>query len=264
MLDVLGCKVNLADRGTGPPILFLHGNPDSLMIWEPIAAALANNYRCILPDLPGFGRSTAPADFDFTLDGLSSFVEALCSTLQLQQPIHVVGHDFGGIIAAAWMAAHPAHVRSFTVSNSAFSTAYRWHYRARIWRTPGLGEFSMLTMNRLMFGLEFRRGSRSLSREHIDATYALITPAVKATVLKLYRAVRRPSFAGWEERYHAAANNIPVLVLWGQGDPYIPEAFAETFAARRVVKIAGAGHWLPVVEPERVAQEFREFVRSAA
>ena len=264
MLDVLGCRVNVIDRGSGQPILFFHGNPDSSHIWEPIAAALASTHRCIVPDLPGFGRSTAPPQFDFTLDGLASFAEALYLELGLQEPVHLVGHDFGGIIAAAWMASHPERVRTFTVCNAAFSAAYQWHYWARIWRAPLVGELSMLTMNRLVFGLELRRGSRKLSHEQIDSTYALLTPSVKATVLKLYRAVRQSSFAGWEERYGHAAKKIPVLVLWGEDDPYIPSAFAETFGAQRVVKVPGAGHWLPAVEPTRVSEELLSFLCSAA
>ena len=122
----------------------------------------------------------------------------------------------------------------------------------------------MLTMNRLIFGFELRRGSRGLTREHIDSTYALLNPSVKATVLKLYRAVRRPSFEGWEQRYLEAAKKIPVMVLWGEGDPYIPSRFAEAFGARRVIRVAAAGHWLPVVEPARVSQELHSFAASAA
>jgi pimeloyl-ACP methyl ester carboxylesterase len=122
----------------------------------------------------------------------------------------------------------------------------------------------MLMMNRFGFGLELRRGSRNLTREHIDSTYAVVTPQMKQSVLKLYRAVRQASFAGWEERYLQAAKKIPVLVLWGEGDPYIPAEMAETFGARRIIKFPGAGHWLPAVETERITEEIQSFVQSAA
>jgi pimeloyl-ACP methyl ester carboxylesterase len=264
MLDVLGCEINAIEFGAGPPILFLHGNPDSSQMWKPIATSLADSYRCIVPDLPGFGRSTVALDFDYSLDGLAAFVDALYVRLGLEQAVHLVAHDFGGAFAAAWMATHPEHVRSFTACNTAFSASYRWHYWARIWRTPLLGELSMLAMNRPMFGLELRRGSRGLTREHVDATYALLKPSVKATVLRLYRAVRMASFEGWERRYLEAARRIPVMVLWGEGDPYIPGRFADALGARKVIRVAGAGHWLPVVEPARVSAELRSFVGRAA
>jgi pimeloyl-ACP methyl ester carboxylesterase len=176
VVKLLGCEINVVDMGIGPPIIFLHGNPDSSQLWKPVASALKHSYRCIIPDLPGFGRSSATPNFNYTLAGLAGFVDALYSALDLQEPVHLVAHDFGGVAAAAWMAAHPGRVRSFTVCNAAFSTAYRWHYWARIWRTPFVGELSMLTMNRFGFGLELRRGSRNLTREHIDSAYAVVTP----------------------------------------------------------------------------------------
>jgi len=264
MLKVLGCDINVVESGVGQPVIFLHGNPDSSQLWAPIATPLATSYRCIVPDLPGFGRSSVAPGFDFSLKGLAEFVEALYSALRLEVPVHLVGHDFGGIAGAAWMAAHAERVRSFTICNSAFSAAYRWHYWARIWRTPLIGELSMIMMNKLVFGLELRRGSRKLTRDQIDRVYALLTPSVKDTVLKLYRAVRQPSFVGWEARYQQAAKEIPVMVLWGEGDPYIPASFADTLGAQQVVKFAGAGHWLPAVAPARVAQELRSFMNSAA
>lgn len=122
----------------------------------------------------------------------------------------------------------------------------------------------MLTLTRPLFGLELRRGSHGLSPEHIDSTYALLTPSVKATILKMYRAVRRPDFEGWDQRYLEAAKKVPVLVLWGEGDPYIPARFAEELGARKVVRVAEAGHWLLVIEPLRVSQEMRAFLGSAA
>lgn len=262
MISVLGCDINIIEKGRGQPILFLHGNPDSSLLWEPIADSLATSHRCLVPDMPGFGRSTSAPNFDFTLTGWVTFMEALYSAIGLEEPVHLVGHDFGGIFGAAWMASYPHRVRSFTVCNSAFSTSYRWHFWARIWRTPFVGELSMLTMNRLVFGLELRRGSRRLTREHIDATYALLAPPVRRTILKLYRTVRESAFDQWEARYRQAAEKSPVLVLWGEDDPYIPAGFAESFCARQVVRFPGAGHWLPVVEPARVSQELLSFVRS--
>lgn len=264
MLDVLGCKIHFEDRGTGSPILFLHGNPDSSQMWNPIVSAMSTSYRCIAPDFPGYGYSKAPDDFDYRLAGHPKYLEALFAALDFSEPVHVVAHDFGGISAAAWMANYPQRFRSFTVSNSAFSTAFRWHFWARVWRTPMLGEFSMLATNRLMFGLELRRGSRQPTRKYIDATYALYTSSVKRTVLRLYRAVRQPSFVGWEDRYQVAARAVPVLVLWGEADPYVPDSMVETFHARKIVRFPGAGHWLPAVEPNGFSKELSSFLSGVA
>lgn len=260
MIDVLGCPIHVVERGQGPTILFIHGNPDSSRMWDPIIDVLAVSYRCIALDLPGYGASDVPDGFDYTLPAQAEFLEMASVAMGLSAPVHVVGHDFGGICAAAWMALYPQRFRSFVVINSAFSARYLWHFWAHVWRTPWLGEFSMRTMTRAVFGLGLRRGSHRLPNAHIDATYALLSPTVKRTMLRHYRAVDSASFAGWEERYQQSAGRVPVLALWGEGDPYIPSDMADTFHPRRIVRFADAGHWLPVVEPRAVSNEISAFL----
>ena len=259
MVTVNGAQIHVLDCGSGAPILFLHGNPDSSILWEAVMAPLSKDFRCIAADLPGFGRSTASADTKPSLQSMANFIDALIPALGISGPIYLVGHDFGGIFALAWLTNHPEKVRRIAVTNTAFFSDYRWHFWAHVWRTPLLGELSMLFMNRPMFYLILKFGSRNIKPEHLNATYYLVTPSVKRTVLQLYRAIRPESFLEWESRFIAVAKQVPVLVLWGDDDPFIPQTFADRFGARRVVHFPGAGHWLPAVAPEQVAEELATF-----
>ena len=63
-LVIQGVNVYLTDCGSGSPILFLHGAPDSAEMWRSVIEHLKAQHRCFAPDLPGFGRSLAPADFN--------------------------------------------------------------------------------------------------------------------------------------------------------------------------------------------------------
>ena len=72
MLSVQNVNVHLVDEGSGPPILFLHGNPDSADMWGGIVRRLKGQFRCLAPDLPGFGRSPAPRDFDCSLESMAA------------------------------------------------------------------------------------------------------------------------------------------------------------------------------------------------
>ena len=145
--------------------------------------------------------------------------------------------------------------------NTLFFSDYHWHFWASIWRTPVLGEFSMMLMNRVMFGHELRRGSgRSLSREHIDRTWALMSPRTKKEILHLYRAADRSSFAGWEQQLLALAAKKPTMVIWGDRDPYIPSRCAERFGATEVVHIPEVGHWPPVEAPQETSQLIARFL----
>ncbi len=264
MLKVLGCNIGIREAGHGPAIVLLHGNPDTSLLWRGVIEHLASDFRCIAPDLPGYGQSSAPADFDYSLDGQAAFVDELVRALGLSAPITVVGHDFGAIFALAWMVRHPQKVGRAVIGNTAFFSDYRWHFWARVWRRPVLGEINLRLMNRPAFRLVYRHGSRDVPLDYVDATYDMVTHEVKRSILRLYRAVGPASFHAWEADLQRAAAQVPLLVLWGDSDPYVPVTFAERFGARRVLHFPRAGHWLPVIEPAAFAREIHRFVADAA
>jgi pimeloyl-ACP methyl ester carboxylesterase len=81
-------------------------------------------------------------------------------------------------------------------------------------------------------------------------------------VLHLYRAADPAAFAEWEPRMLRLTAQVPVLVLWGTQDPWIPLWVADRFGAERVVHFGDCGHWPPAEMPDRVARKIRDFVRS--
>src|SRR5581483_8868086 len=170
-----GANINVTEWGAGPPVLLLHGNPDSGVMWDGIAGRLGARFHCIAPDLPGFGRSEVPADYQPSLDGMARFVEQFLIAASIPRPLDVVAHDFGGPFAFAFAVKHPDAVRRMVAMNTVFFSDYTWHFWARVWRTPVLGEIAMAAMRKPMFAQELRRGSRALSQAHIDQTWALMT-----------------------------------------------------------------------------------------
>jgi pimeloyl-ACP methyl ester carboxylesterase len=97
--------------GEGLPVLLLHGNPGSGMMWEGIAALLGARCRCVAPDLPGFGHSEVPTDDVPSLDGMARFVEQLLRAADIKPPIDLIAHDFGGPFAFTWAVKHSDSVR---------------------------------------------------------------------------------------------------------------------------------------------------------
>lgn len=250
--------VHAIDRGSGPAVLLLHGNPDSSRLWLPLIERLAPNHRCIAPDLPGFGRTAAPREFDYSLESLARFVEELVIACGLPGRVSLVVHDIGGPFGLAWATRHPERVGHLGISNTLFHSDYRWHPWGRVWRTPVLGELSMRVMTRRLFSRELRRGSRRLPPGHAEATYQSFTPEVRRAVLRLYRALDPERFHGWEEALLDVVRTVPTRVIWGAHDPYIPLAFAGRFGTDHVRILAGCGHWVPVEEPGILAAELRE------
>jgi pimeloyl-ACP methyl ester carboxylesterase len=255
----LGGRAHVRDRGAGPPLLLLHGNPDTSQLWDGVVERLASRHRCLAADLPGFGQSDVPRAFETTLGGVASWVDDLVMSLGIAQPLDLVVHDFGGIFGIAWAVAHPEKVRRLAIINTVFFPEYRWHFWARVWRTRLLGELSFALTTRWGLAREMRRGSNRLPVSHVRAVFDAMTPAMHRMVLRLYRAIDPECFAAWQEGLRALLGRVPSIVLWGDRDPYIDSRFAERFGAGRVVHFEHAGHWLPVEEAAAVAQQLDAF-----
>lgn len=264
LINVQGAPVYVFEHGVGEPILFLHGNPESADMWKPIIALLSQRYRCIAPDLPGFGRSGVPDAFDCSLEAMAAWVEALVETLGIEGRITLVCHDFGGPYGLAWAVRHSRRVQRIVAINTLFHSAYRWHFWGKVWRTPVLGELSQYFMTRELFVREMRKGSEGLTETYLNSVYAMITPKMKKMVLKLYRAAHPELFAPWEALLRDVVVRTPTLVLWGDRDPYIASHFADSMGTSNVKHFADYGHFLPSEAPAAVANEIASFCAGSA
>lgn len=103
-----GARVAYEERGKGAPLVLLHGWNGTRKQWLLNLKALAPHFRAIAPDLPGFGESEE-GSFPYTLDGMSSFLEAFREALRLPC-FHVAGHSMGGCIAIRYASLHSGRV----------------------------------------------------------------------------------------------------------------------------------------------------------
>ncbi|MSO74067.1 MAG: alpha/beta fold hydrolase [Alphaproteobacteria bacterium] len=232
MVKVGGADIHVLEKGVGAPVLFLHGNPDTADMWSGVIDRLSDRFRCIALDLPGFGRSGAPSNFETSLGGLGRFVGDFVSAYGLEGPLDLVMHDFGGPFGLPWAIRNPERIRRKALTNTIFFSDYRWHPWARVWRTPVLGEISVALMIWPLFVHEMRRGSPNLSEAHLRATFRYITPQMKRMVLQLYRALDPANYASWEQELLSLTARVPTCVLWGDRDPYVAPRFADRYGAR--------------------------------
>jgi pimeloyl-ACP methyl ester carboxylesterase len=115
--------LSLFYREAGPPdapsVLLLHGFPSSSRMWQPLIDRLANRYRLVAPDYPGFGHSDAPpADsFEYTFDHIAEIVEKFTDEVGLQRYSLVV-QDYGGPVGMRLAVRRPERVASVVVQNA--------------------------------------------------------------------------------------------------------------------------------------------------
>jgi pimeloyl-ACP methyl ester carboxylesterase len=262
MVQVGDVEAYVAEAGEGPPVVLLHGNPDTHTVWSSVVTRLSAKHRCIAPDLPGFGRSRAPADFDCSLRNQGAFVRDLLKALELPR-VHLVVHDVGGPYGLAFASEHPERIETLTIFNTNFFPDYRWHFWARVWRTRVLGEIAMGIANRPLFVRELRRGSPRMPKEYAVHAYRAFRWRNKRMVLRWYRAMNPEVHKGWDERLLAATAKTPKRVLWGDLDPFLPATTAERYGGE-VTHFADCGHWVMLEEPDKAAAAIASLVAKRA
>ena len=113
----------------GTPALYLHGVPTNSDDWLPFLALGGG----LAPDLPGFGRSGKPGNFDFTIEGYADFLEAYLDLVGVER-VRLVVHDWG-VVGLAFAQRHPERVERLVVVNAVpLLPGYEWHRAAQIWR----------------------------------------------------------------------------------------------------------------------------------
>jgi pimeloyl-ACP methyl ester carboxylesterase len=246
-------------------VVFVHGNPGSSLDWVDLVRAVGAFGRAVALDMPGFGRADKPRDFDYTVDGYARHMAGALGDLGVRRA-HLVLHDFGGPWGLTWAIAHPEAFASVTLINIGVLLDYRWHYLARIWRTPLLGELFMATATRPGFRLLLKHGNpRGLPRAMVDRMYDDFDHASRRAVLRLYRATDDVAGMAAQMADGLRAMARPALVIWGKHDPYLPVALAkrqrEVFPDAQVVVLSGSGHWPFADDPERTAHAVVPFLR---
>jgi len=251
-ITVKGTKIAYYESGQGTPLLFLHGSPDTYAMWLPAIARLEKQARCIAIDLPGYGDSTLPNSFSLTLDNMADFIHELLSALAITEPVILATIDFGGHYGLAFASKYPDEVRGVAVSNTNFFHDYHWHSFAQMQRVPVLGELMMAISTKQVVANSLKSASPKLPDSYLDSSYetGLGSPYVRKTILRMYRARASRDFIGWEDRWLEYAKRKPVIVLWGDKDPFVAPPFADRFGGQ-VHHFTEYSHWLPLEAPDR-------------
>jgi pimeloyl-ACP methyl ester carboxylesterase len=246
-------------------VVFVHGNPGSTRDWAELARQVGAFGRGVAMDMPGFGAADKPKQFDYSVTGFARYLGRLLVERGVRRA-HLVMHDFGGPWGLAWAAANPQSVASITCINTGVLLNYRWHYLARIWQIPILGEIFMAITTQASMRLLLRRGNpRGLPPAYLDHMFQTFDQGTRRAVLRLYRNTRETKAAMQQLADALRPLDLPALVVWGAHDPYIGVEFAERqrqiFPRAEVKILPDSGHWPFADDPEAVAQAVLPFLR---
>jgi flavin-dependent dehydrogenase/pimeloyl-ACP methyl ester carboxylesterase len=177
---------SVGDPDCPEAVVLVHGNPGSRRDWDDLLARVAPFARAVAFDMPGFGHADKPEGFDYTVEGYGRFLERALGQLAVEHS-HLVLHDFGGPWGLEWAARNPNQLASVVLINTGALIDYRWHYLARIWRTPIAGETFQATTTRAGLRTALRHGNpRGLPRAFIDRMYDDMDAGTTHAILRAY------------------------------------------------------------------------------
>jgi len=244
------------------PAVFVHGNPETSAVWEPLLAELAgvrSDLICLSP--PGFG-APLPAGFGATqADYRDWLVEELTA---LGEPVDLVGHDWGGGHVVNVVLSRPDLVRSW-ISDvlGIYDPGYRWHELARLWQTPDVGEADVVArFDRTAEERARVLAERGMSRQVAARVAAGQDAAMGRAILALYRSAAEPRALGLGLDLERAAARTGLAILATADQAVGTEEQRRRAAARagaQVVILEGLGHWWTTEDPARGAAVLTDF-----
>jgi pimeloyl-ACP methyl ester carboxylesterase len=255
--------------GSGPPVVLMHGFPDSTHLYDRLVPYLAGRRPIVRFDFLGWGRSDKPAGYPYTATNQAGDLAAVVGALDERLgagPLVLVAHDASGPPAIDWALAHPGRVQTLVLLN----TYYHWTPALR--RPPAIALYSTPVV---------RAAARDLVRRRPDLDRRLYTwqvgqfiqdPAVRNRLVpQLYKQFlpARPAFWRLNDDLLGAVLarrrrigdmrrfGPPVRVVFGARDRYLNPRVARNFAAlfphSELHLIDGAGHYVQVDQPQQVA-----------
>ncbi|MGE0220981.1 alpha/beta fold hydrolase [Mycolicibacterium sp.] len=265
-IEINGHRVHYVDEGSGPTLLFLHGNPTWSFDYSKVIDSLRSEFRCIAVDYPGFGLSVPAQGYRYLpaehAQVITGFVDALALT-----GVTLVAHDWGGPIGLATV-----QQRRDVFDRLVLTNTWAWPYDAPLIQVMSyvmgspIGRLLIRQLNlfvNVMIPIGHRL-TKPTSDQMAHYQKALDSHARREGCAVFPREITASrTFLGDIEAGLPDISALPALIIWGDADFAFGDAelrrWEQTFADHRTVTINGAGHYVPSDAPEQFAAAIRDW-----
>ncbi len=253
-IDVNGIGTNYIEAGSGPPLVLIHGSGPGVTAyanWRGVIPAFAAQFRCLAPDMVGFGYTDCPDTIaDFTMDVWVDHILGFLDALGIEKA-HFIGNSFGGALTLALAARHPGRVGHIVLMGAAGLPFAITRGLEQVWGY----EPSVEAMRALMH--TFAHNAGLVTEDIVRSRYeASIRPGAQEAYARLFPQPRQPKL----DRLctpESALRAMPhrVLAVHGREDVIVPLAqsirFHELIPNSELHVFGGCGHWTQIEKRER-------------
>jgi pimeloyl-ACP methyl ester carboxylesterase len=261
---VSGGELSYVDAGDGPPVVLLHGYPTSSFLWRRFVPALAmGGMRALAVDLLGYGASDKPEDAALHMRAQAGYVRQLLDHLGIHE-FAAVGHDLGAVVAQ--LLALEGGVRCLVLVDAAAFDS--WPIEGVRMLQDASPDQETPEFVRSVVDLAIELGTSHTERLTDEIRDAYAAPfAGEMGARAFFRATRAIDGIGLEGREEELGRiEAPVLILWGEDDPYLPVELAErlqdALPTSSLAVLPGCSHLLPEDAPETVVPLMFEYLRA--
>jgi len=265
-VDIDGHRIHYVDEGSGPALLFLHGNPTWSFDYSQVIETLRPQFRCVAVDYPGFGLSEAAPGYRYLPTEHVQVIEKFVDRLALSA-VTLIAHDWGGPIGLATVQRRPAAFDRLVLTNT-----WAWPVDAALVQVMShvMGSpLGRLLIRQLNFFVNVmipvgHRLTKPTSAQMRHYQKALDSPARREASAVFPREITASrAFLAEVNAALADIAALPALIIWGDAD----FAFGNDELRRceqiltdhQTVIIKGAGHFVPSDAPEQFADAIRRW-----
>lgn len=265
--------IRYREYGAGAPIVFVHGFLVNGELWRHVVPLLAGQSRCIVPDWPlGSHPVAMNPGADLTPRGLAAVVAEFLDALGLRE-VTLVGNDTGGAICQLVIAHHPERIARLVLTNcDAFEhfpppllLPFKWGGAVPGFTAALTHALRLSPVRRLLYAALARRRPDPAVLEAYFAPL-IRDRRVRRDVTKILRAVSNRATV--EAARVFPAFRKPVLLAWGEDDPFFPirdaERLQQAFPDARLERVARSRCFVSEDQPERLAELIADFLRETA
>jgi pimeloyl-ACP methyl ester carboxylesterase len=276
--EVNGVRLHYVQAGKGPLILFLHGFPEFWYAWKDLLPEFAKDHTAVALDMRGYNLSSMPDivnayQIPILVEDIRALAEKLCA-----KRFVLVGHDWGGVIAWEFAAAHPEMLEKLVIINAPHpavfarelannpeqqkASAYFNFFNSPL-AEAALSQNDYAGLQQIVFGTWTKDEDRN---KYLESWKRGLTGG-----LNYYRAAGLKSPVGGERtdmsHFPVPKNaiTVPTLVIWGEADTALLssnlDGLDEYVKVLQIKRVPKAGHWIVHQQPVTVIQSMRRFLQ---
>lgn len=261
--------IRYREAGQGKPVVFVHGYLVDGRLWDGVVDSLSDRFHCFAPDWPiGAQQVAMSPDADLSPPGLARLIADFLDKLELED-VTIVGNDSGGAISQILVTNHPQRIGRLALTNCDTHENFPpgiFKAMPPLAKLPG-GMVALSAPFRIpaLARLAFKPFAKTKIPNDLVASW--MHPATSDS--GVMRDAKKVT-AGMNKRHTLAAaerlrtSDLPIRLLWAPGDKFFPIKYAERLAGEvknaEIVQIPDAKTFVPLDQPQRVADEIAKFV----